>query len=204
MGKRGLSLEEKRTRMMEIFFEKKEFFHLKELEKIAPKQKGITPMSVKEVVQSLVDDDLVVCEKVGTSSYYWAFPSQAVNSRMNKMNTLKAKLAENEKKLQTAKKNIEVAQAERTETEERTKVLAELSDLKVKKEEALKKIGLLNENDPALLESLASEASDAKDSANRWTDNLFVLKSWIKNKFPIDEKMIDKQFQIPEDLDYIE
>ena len=35
--KRGLSLEEKRSRMLEIFYEKKDFFLLKELEKIAPK-----------------------------------------------------------------------------------------------------------------------------------------------------------------------
>jgi hypothetical protein len=38
--KRGLSLEEKRTRLLEVFFEKKEFFQLKELENIAPKLKG--------------------------------------------------------------------------------------------------------------------------------------------------------------------
>jgi len=44
--KRGLSLEEKRKRMLEIFYEKKEFFHLKELEKIAPKQKGISKLKV--------------------------------------------------------------------------------------------------------------------------------------------------------------
>ena len=33
---------------------------------------------------------------------------------------------------------------------------------------------------------------------------MFSLKSWIKRKFPIDEKQIDKQFGIPEDLDYLE
>ena len=51
--KRGLSLEEKRQRMLEIFYTKKEFFLLKELEKIAPKEKGITSQSVKDVLQSL-------------------------------------------------------------------------------------------------------------------------------------------------------
>ena len=51
--KRGLSLEEKRQRMLEIFYTKKEFFLLKELEKIGPKEKGITSQSVKDVVQSL-------------------------------------------------------------------------------------------------------------------------------------------------------
>ena len=39
--------------MLEIFYTKKEFFLLKELEKIAPKEKGITSQSVKDVLQSL-------------------------------------------------------------------------------------------------------------------------------------------------------
>ena len=56
--KRGLSLEEKRQRMMEIFYTKKEFFLLKELEKIGPKEKGITSQSVKDVVQSLGEINL--------------------------------------------------------------------------------------------------------------------------------------------------
>ncbi len=38
--RRGLSVEEKRTRLLNIFYEKKDFFLLKELEKIAPKEKG--------------------------------------------------------------------------------------------------------------------------------------------------------------------
>ena len=52
-------MEEKRKRMMEVFYEKKDVFQLKELEKICPKEKGITPMSVKEILQSLVDDNMV-------------------------------------------------------------------------------------------------------------------------------------------------
>ncbi len=38
--KKGLSVEEKRSRMLDLFYEKKDFFLLKELEKIAPKEKG--------------------------------------------------------------------------------------------------------------------------------------------------------------------
>ena len=40
--KKGLSLEEKRQRMMEIFYESKDVFLLKDIEKIAPKSKGVT------------------------------------------------------------------------------------------------------------------------------------------------------------------
>lgn len=39
---------------------------LKELEKLGPK-KGVISQSVKDVIQSLVDDDLVFKDKIGTS-----------------------------------------------------------------------------------------------------------------------------------------
>ena len=53
--------------------------------KIAPKMKGITSMSVKDVVTSLVDDGLVDTEKIGTSVYFWALPSKASQARKRKL-----------------------------------------------------------------------------------------------------------------------
>ena len=72
--KKGVSLDEKRQRMLQIFYEKKEFFTLKDLEKIAPKEKGIVQQSVKDVVQALVDDGHLDSDKVGTSVFFWTFP----------------------------------------------------------------------------------------------------------------------------------
>lgn len=42
------------------------YLQLKELEKMGPR-KGVITQSVKDVVQSLVDDDLVSKDKIGTS-----------------------------------------------------------------------------------------------------------------------------------------
>ena len=39
---------------------------------------GVISQSVKDVVQSLVDDGLVDTDKIGTSVYFWAFPSKAL------------------------------------------------------------------------------------------------------------------------------
>ncbi len=46
------------------------------------------PMSVKEVLQSLVDDNMVDTERVGTSNYYWAFPSKALHARKRRLEEL--------------------------------------------------------------------------------------------------------------------
>lgn len=58
----------------------KEVFQLKELEKIAPKEKGIVIQSVKEVLQMLVDDGLVETDKIGTLACFWAFPTKAATT----------------------------------------------------------------------------------------------------------------------------
>lgn len=91
MSKRkGLSLDEKRQRMTDFFYEKasvnmcslfvslqKDFFTLKELERLCHKEKGIPSMTVKDVLMSLVYDSIVDTDKIGTSVYFWAFPSKA-------------------------------------------------------------------------------------------------------------------------------
>jgi hypothetical protein len=51
--KKGLSIDEKRIKIKEIFLETKDVFTVKDLEKIAPKSKGVIAQSVKDVVQSL-------------------------------------------------------------------------------------------------------------------------------------------------------
>ena len=41
--------------------------------------KNLDAMVVKEIVQGLVDDNMVDTERIGTSNYFWAFPSKAMN-----------------------------------------------------------------------------------------------------------------------------
>ena len=34
-------------------------------------------MIVKDVIQDMLDDDMIIQEKVGTQTLYWIFPSQS-------------------------------------------------------------------------------------------------------------------------------
>lgn len=52
-------------------------------------------MTVKDVLQSLVDDNMVDCEKVGTSNYFWAFPSKALHARKRKQEELQKQVSLN-------------------------------------------------------------------------------------------------------------
>jgi hypothetical protein len=48
----------------------------------------LVQQSVKDVLQSLVDDGLVTVEKIGTSNYYWSFPSTIQQSVRTKERTI--------------------------------------------------------------------------------------------------------------------
>ncbi|XP_013406769.1 meiotic nuclear division protein 1 homolog [Lingula anatina] len=202
--KRGLSLEEKRTRMMEFFFEKKDCFQLKELEKQCQKEKGITSMSVKDVLTSLVDDALVDTDKIGTSVYFWAFPSKASQNRKRKLNDLGKNLEELKRKKSNLANAICKAKMGKEESADRTQVLADLSRAEDERDKLRLEVDKYKECDPEVLEAMKKEALIAKEAANRWTDNIFATKSWIKRKFAFEDSVIDKQFGIPEDFDYLE
>jgi len=198
-------LEEKRSKMMELFFETKDIYLLKDLERIAPKAKGITSMSVKEVVTSLADDGMVDTDKIGTSVYFWAFPSKATANRKRKLDTLNENISGVEKKLKSSEKELVEASVGREETEERTELLERLTEMTNKKNELEKSLQQYADNDPAVLEAKVDDTKKALEAANRWTDNIFNLQEWIKKKFPsIGVDTFNKQFEIPEELDYIE
>lgn len=201
--RKGLSHEEKRQKMMELFYERKDFFQLRELEKLGPKEKGVISQAVKDVVQSLVDDGMVDTEKIGTSVYFWAFPSKATNIRKRKLDDLTSRISDMDKRLKTSQSKVEQAKVGREEGEERSETLRRLKELEEKKESLGKEIQKYRDSDPEVLATMKESTKVAQVAVNRWTDNIFSIKSWCKNKFFIEEEVLNKQFDIPEDLDYI-
>lgn len=202
--KKGLSLEEKRTRMLEIFFESKDVFQLKDIEKIAPKSKGITPMAVKDVLQSLVDDNMVDCERVGTSNYYWAFPSKALNTRKHKLDELKRQISEAKQRKESLQKAVDAAKVGREDTSKRSALLKELERLREERSQLQTELDKYRECDPEVVEEMKKANVVAKEAVSRWTDNVFAIKSWTKKKFSFDESRINKAFGIPDDFDYMD
>ncbi|XP_052546232.1 meiotic nuclear division protein 1 homolog isoform X2 [Tympanuchus pallidicinctus] len=208
--------------MMEIFFETKDVFQLKDIEKIASKDKGImfvqlplslmsmslwhcdTSMSVKEVLQSLVDDGMVDTDRIGTSNYFWAFPSKALHARKRKLEELQTQFAETSQKKEILQKGIEKSKIGRENTAERAALVKELAALRQEKEQLRAEIEKYRECDPDVVEEMRQTSKVAKEAANRWTDNIFAIKSWAKRKFGFEESRIDKSFGIPEDFDYID
>ncbi|XP_054879084.1 meiotic nuclear division protein 1 homolog isoform X2 [Poeciliopsis prolifica] len=167
--KKGLSLEEKRTRMMEIFFESKDVFQLKDIEKIAPKSKGIAPMTVKEVLQSLVDDNMVDCERIGTSNYYWAFPSKALHARKQKLEELQKQASDAKQRKVSVEKTVEKAKVGREGTKERSSLLKQLQSLREERMKLQAELEKYRECDPDVIKAMRKSNVVAREAVSRWT-----------------------------------
>ncbi|KAI9323886.1 Mnd1 family-domain-containing protein [Dichotomocladium elegans] len=187
MSRKGVSLEEKRRRIEKYLQESGDFFQLKELEKIGPKV-GVVSQSVKDVVQSLVDDGLVSTDKIATSNYFWSFPSTAY--KIAKKNAL-------------LKNQIQEAQRGREPSEERDQVLAELAAAESEQKTLQSELQQYIENDPEIYKAKEKAISIAKEAANRWTENIWTLQSYCVNKFGMDRRDFDKSFGIHSEFDTI-
>ena len=88
----------------------------KEVEKLGSKEKGITAMAIEEVLKSLVDDNEVMTDKIGTSNYYWAFASQERVTKQNRVDALTRDLAAQQARLDHATEENQRLLAERPDT----------------------------------------------------------------------------------------
>eukprot|EP00944_MAST-04C_sp_MAST-4C-sp1_P005057 g5057.t1 len=208
MGKRkGLSFDEKRSRLLSIIRGESPIgmtvWNLKELEKVGSKA-GIVMQSIKEVLQSLVDDSLVNQDKVGSQNIFWSFPSEVTQRKLSKIKRLEKELANCLEAKERADVEMDVLRKVRVESEQRAAMLKELRLLKHRKaanEEALKST---RKNDPKVLEELGIKVNIAKESVNRWTDNIWQVKSFVVKKFGKTAKEMDAYLGIPVDFDYVE
>ncbi|XP_054167912.1 meiotic nuclear division protein 1 homolog [Oppia nitens] len=202
--KKGLTIDEKRHRLLELFHQKKDVFLLKDLEKLGPKEKGIVMQSVKDILQSLVADDLVESDKIGSSTYFWSFPAKAVKTKKQKIKDLKQKISEIKQKSKELDIELKKYQLSDKEAQRREKALNELHSLENKRNELKAKLEVLKDCDPQFIKQLNKDCEVSKEAINRWTDNVFLVKSWCKQKFGIEDSELNKQFSIPEDFDYPE
>ncbi|KAH0589467.1 hypothetical protein H2248_005214 [Termitomyces sp. 'cryptogamus'] len=203
MAPRGLSVEEKRVRLLEIFHETKDFYQLKELEKLGPKMKGIVSQSVKEILQSLIDDGLVQGDKIGSSNFYWSFPSQRgvmVQARLAKAQELRES---QQKQLTEVKESIRVERSARTQSESRSNSLARLADLRRQVVTLEKELSAYGDCDPVKIEEKKRAVFLAKEAALRWTDNYGTLLSYFVRQNGVDPAEIRRFLEIDEEYEDI-
>jgi hypothetical protein len=115
---------------------------------------------------SLVDDGLVVTDKIGTSNYFWSYPSAAIQTvsldimhtiallilwqKRNKLSDLQHKVDKETERKERLQKQIDQAKQDREETKERELLLLQLKELGKQSKELNAELQKYKENDPTL------------------------------------------------------
>eukprot|EP00591_Stephanopyxis_turris_P014503 CAMPEP_0195539778 /NCGR_PEP_ID=MMETSP0794_2-20130614/50232_1 /TAXON_ID=515487 /ORGANISM="Stephanopyxis turris, Strain CCMP 815" /LENGTH=213 /DNA_ID=CAMNT_0040673827 /DNA_START=123 /DNA_END=764 /DNA_ORIENTATION=+ len=205
-GTKRMSAEEKRSVILKIYHTTKQVYTEKEIVSLATKA-GVNGNTVCDINQSLIDDGLVTKEKIGGSNYFWSFPGKKdrllqikYQNTLSSIETLKAKINDANVKLSDAKRGRE----EDPDTNERSKKIARLKELRDLNQKATKELESLKENDPQALADLEKELILCKEAANRWTDNIFECKSFLTKKRGMSSKEACKILGITSDFDYPE
>ncbi|KAA8499187.1 Meiotic nuclear division protein 1-like [Porphyridium purpureum] len=205
MSKRkALSFDEKREKMLEIFTETSEFFTLKELEKIAPKRKGIVSQTVKEVLQSLVDDDMVSSDKCGVQTVFWCLPSESVQKKRARLSKLDETIAAKAAALEKMTAEQELLAKGREQSDTRDAVIQELEVKRQHVADMRAQLGQFAACDPETFAEMKSGLEVCVEAVNRWVDNISTLRSFANNTMGVSNEEFNSAFDLPADLDYVE
>ncbi|KAL0955890.1 hypothetical protein HGRIS_002088 [Hohenbuehelia grisea] len=176
---------------------------LKELEKLGPKMKGIVSQSIKEVLQSLVDDGLVQADKIGSSNFFWSFPSQRGSIVKGRLDIVKNTRDAHEKQIEELKLIIEAERGLRPQTESRSEAVAQLLSTKNELNALQAELNAYGACDPAKVEDKRRGVILAKEAAIRWTDNYSVLLSYFTRQNGIDPNDVRKHLEVGDDYEDI-
>ena len=148
--------------------------------------------------QSLVDDFLVNSDKIGSSNFFWSFPSKHGQDLKRKrdlmLDTVQSSGSLDEK--------LENALSNRSHPDRKAKMQKLRSLLEEDKELDIM-IQKNKENDPAELQRILKQVAMNKESVNRWTDNIWAVKKFLTKSKGLGSKEADKFLKINAGFDYV-
>ncbi|CAI2378617.1 unnamed protein product [Moneuplotes crassus] len=177
--KKGMSVEEKSKIILNIYYEKREPLNLKEIEKFASKR-GVVYQSIKDVNQQLVYDNYICSDRIGSSTYFWAFPSEGFNVRRKLIEEFDEKKNTAKQEIQKAEQSLQAETEARVDTyNDREEKMNLVANLKEEISEKMQKLTLYDRCDDAKIQQLKNSIYVSREACNRWCDNLYILKEWM-------------------------
>lgn len=112
-----------------------------------------------------------------------------------------AKVDENAENVDATKEDAEVSTNKKAKTMSRAAKLARLQEIAKLKAAAETELESLKDNDPQALANLEKELQLVLQGANRWTDNIYICKSYLTKKRGMDSKQACKVLDITSAFD---
>lgn len=203
MPPKGTSLEEKKQKLLAYMLASGTVFTNKTIES-AGKPTGISTMIIKDVLGELLNDDLVDSDKIGASTYYWAFPSKGSQRVQADAERLRLEVKELEARLEKARAEIARMRHGREDTAERQALLERRKTLRAAVARQEETLASIQRNDPDRAEAIRAATATAVAQANLWTDNIYAIQKHLTDKLGMERREADRALGITDDFDYLE
>lgn len=198
--RKGMSADDKRMTILSIYHDKKDPLNLKEIENFAAKS-GVVQQTVKEHNQSLVDDGIVLSDKIGSSNFFWSFPSKTSRDRLLQKESILCKIDNQHKTITTLKEKIQEARCLRIGVDRKLKMQT-LTNLIHNDKQLTEALENEKVNDPEEIKRVQCQVAVCKSAADRWTDNIWALKGYLTKKKGMAGKEVDRMLFIDGSFDY--
>jgi len=199
--RKGLSIDEKKRVILGIYHERKEPFNLKEIENHGSK-KGVVQQTIKDINQSLIDDGLVCGDKIGSANFFWSFPSKYYQEQLKLRDSLTQSISKCNASISSCTAELETSRNMR-KMAGREALLKKLNDLQQEDKTISADLELLKFNDPVEIEKIKAASDKIKGAADRWTDNIWMIKSYLTKKKGMSGKEADAFLRIDSSFDYV-
>jgi vacuolar-type H+-ATPase subunit I/STV1 len=143
------------------------------------------------VNQSLVDDNLVQQDKIGTLNIFWSFPLKAVQDQLSYKEQLREENMKQRKLSQELEEKITEAKKQRIAKDRKDK-LKQLQEMLVLEKSLDNQLQDFKSNDPDRVSQILEQAEINKAAADRWTDNIWAVKSYLTKKKGMSPKDVRK------------
>eukprot|EP01134_Creolimax_fragrantissima_P008656 CFRG8659 len=155
-------------------------------------------MAIKEVVQTLVSENRICSEKIGTSNYFWSFPATIAIQKREENAKLRSQLDEVVTQCEQLDKTIQRLKEERVDTDQRKTLLSKYKEYSALHKKLEQQNKSMSDRDPRVIKQKEQYAQGAIESANRWTDNIQCTLTFI-SRLTHSTVEVDPQY-----LEYIE
>jgi hypothetical protein len=204
MAPKGVSAAEKRERLKGLLVDGgpgPQVLTLKQLEKLGVKL-GINGAVIKDVVTELVGDNEIEQDKIGSTNYYWCFPSKELSVLQATTSKLQAEAVAAEAELAELQRKRLAAEAVKVPSAERTANLARLAkeraELATIERDTADKVA----NDPSKKLDEVRQLDICKAAANRWTDNTWVMEAYLRKTMGATKQDALNTLGMADDFDY--
>jgi predicted transcriptional regulator len=196
-----MSVEQKKAVILDIVRSSNSFYRMAEIERLGCK-KGVVEKTIKDVLQQLVDEGMVMSEKVGSNVLYWSLESDGIQKKIVQCRALEDECKALLKEIEEKRACLDRIRETKEQTEETVQMQRHLERLTGVEEGQSKELRLFADSDPRVYDKLVSDRREMVEKTNKIVDDIYAMQDYVCNKFSMDKREFSSSFGVPQDLDY--